>query len=297
MSRKQSRRFSMTMNNYNADDIVIIKERWLEVFKYVIFGKEIGEQLTPHLQMYGETVGKITINGLKAKLNLINPRFNQIHIETSAGTAAQNITYCSKDGNFEEIGIKPTGQGHRSDLSAVVDSIKSGASLSSIIDEHGESFIKYGRGISDMFYLYQNPRNFMTIGYWLYGTTGTGKSRWAHEKFPGAYWKDADTKWFDGYKGEETVILDDFRPTKELTFQMILRLVDRYPMKVQVKGGYVNFAPKRIIVTTPKCIQQTFTHLEWIGDESLEQLHRRFPHQMEFRTDNFQLLMNLNLEG
>jgi len=44
---------------------------------------------------------------------------------------------------------------------------------------------------------------------WLHGDTGTGKSHLARRLYPDAYFKPAATKWWDGYNGEETVIIDD----------------------------------------------------------------------------------------
>lgn len=63
--------------------------------------------------------------------------------------------------------------------------------------------------------------------------------------------------WFDGYMGQKRVVLDDYR-SYHLPFNFLLRLLDRYPIQVPVKGGYVNFIPEEIIVTSPFDIQECF---------------------------------------
>jgi len=45
-------------------------------------------------------------------------------------------------------------------------------------------------------------------GIWVYGPPGTGKSYLVRNKYKDAYIKD-DTKWFDGYTGQSTIILED----------------------------------------------------------------------------------------
>nr|QJQ37767.1 replication-associated protein [Cressdnaviricota sp.] len=100
--------------------------------------------------------------------------------------------------------------------------------------------------------------------FWYWGNTGSGKTRAALDGV------DLDnvfivsgpnTKhgalWFDGYYGQDRVVFDDFRPWW-CEFSFLLRLLDRYPIQVQVKGGFVNFIPTEIIITTPKNIEETF---------------------------------------
>lgn len=47
------------------------------------------------------------------------------------------------------------------------------------------------------------------VGYWYYGKSRTGKTYAAVHEFPGAYRKTANNKWWDGYRDQENVIMDD----------------------------------------------------------------------------------------
>ena len=100
------------------------------------------------------------------------------------------------------------------------------------------------------------------------------------------------TKYFCGYKQEDTVILDDYRPNAEMNFSFLLRLADRYPINVQTKFGNVEFNSKRIIVTSPLSIEDSFAHLDFLKEGQLAQLKRRFK-EIEFGSGRFTHLLQL----
>lgn len=96
----------------------------------------------------------------------------------------------------------------------------------------------------------EEGRNWPVEVIWLTGKSGSGKSKMAHELAPDAYCKDG-TKWWDGYDAHDDIIIDDFRDSWwELTF--MLKLLDRYELRVEQKGGYRQILAKRIIITSIK---------------------------------------------
>lgn len=84
--------------------------------------------------------------------------------------------------------------------------------------------------------------------YAFIGRPGTGKSHTAHEMFPNAYWKTDSEDYWEGYNGEENVVLDEF--TGWLPFTTFARICDKYPylMKVKHSSAYCGF--KTIVVTS-----------------------------------------------
>ena len=59
-------------------------------------------------------------------------------------------------------------------------------------------------------------------------------------------------------------IIDDFRKGMLSDWQFLLRILDGYSLKVQVKGGYVKWSPKIIVITTPAMPNEAF---QWINRE------------------------------
>lgn len=83
--------------------------------------------------------------------------------------------------------------------------------------------------------------------YW--GETGLGKSRkaWEEATFD-AYPKDPNTKFWDGYRGQENVVMDEFRGL--ISISHLLRWLDRYPVCVETKGSGCVLRAKRIWITS-----------------------------------------------
>lgn len=88
-----ARMWCFTFNNYTEDEFIKLDVALNSNSNKYIIGKEIGENKTPHLQGYCHFSKLIRLSALK-KIN------NKIHWEKCKGSEEENITYCSKDGNF-----------------------------------------------------------------------------------------------------------------------------------------------------------------------------------------------------
>lgn len=108
--------------------------------------------------------------------------------------------------------------------------------------------------------------------YW--GRTGTGKSRraWGEATFE-AYPKIPTTKFWDGYRGQPNVVIDEF--TGQVGITHLLQWLDRYPVLVEIKGSTVPLKAQKLWITS------NIDPREWYSDtnSTLEQrnaLMRRF---------------------
>lgn len=275
-------RFRFTINNYTDETVEWFEKT--EIFKYVCFGKEVAPTtLTPHLQGYFEFP-----NGSRKSLQACVAYLakhgcpQHPHIKTCERSAAENINYCSKDGIFWEKGQKPLGQGRRTDIHDATDMLNNGSTLQDVAIAHPATFVRYHRGLREYQLITQPRRNWKTEIYWLWGPTGSGKSQWAWATYPDAYMKTSTTKWWYGYVGQDTAIIDDFRPSRDMPFNFILNLFDRYPLSLETKGGTVQCLFRRIIVTCPYSPDQMLENLEWVGIEQGNQLKRRIEHVIQF---------------
>lgn len=99
--------------------------------------------------------------------------------------------------------------------------------------------------------LFQNGRDTPTKTLLFHGKTGTGKSKIAN--LIGSYLGqlaqvEGTMQWFDGYSGEDLCLIEEVREIRNIS--QFLRITDRYAMRVPVKGGYVNWRPSWLILTT-----------------------------------------------
>lgn len=204
-----------------------------------------------HWQGFVRFKDKIRLTQAKELLKL-----DKVHFEVCRNPP-KAIEYCMKqdtrlDGPFE-FGSREKADirsGSRSDLQDIKKDIESGVSERDIADKHFNSWVRYNRSFRAYRTLLTKPRNFKTKVIVVYGPTNCGKSYWAETNFPDALWvtRGNSATWFSGYEAHQAVILDEFYGW--LKFDFLLRLLDRYPLRVEHKGGDAEFIARHIIITS-----------------------------------------------
>jgi hypothetical protein len=274
--RNRIRRFVFTLNNYTEAEFAAIKQF---PCKWMIVGKEVGEKGTPHLQGACVIGKQIAFSRLKTTRG-----FERCHIEKMNGTPSDSRRYCSKyDGHPFEKGSIPQ-PGKRNDIISVVEKLREGQTLESVIRtgdlEDIPAIVRYAKGFQYISSVLTPHRTEPPVIVWLYGPTGIGKTRCVLELGislggeQGPWISSGSLRWFDGYWGQSVAIFDDLR-TKHAPFHFLLRLLDRYPCSVEIKGATVKWVPHFIFITAPKKPREMWNLRT---EEDIAQLERRVTH-------------------
>lgn len=255
-----SKSWCLTLNNYTQAEYDSILE-W--PVTYGVIGKEIAPATgTPHLQAY--------FTFLKAhRLTALNKLLPRGHWLIAKGSDIDNYIYCNKSKDSIVIGSKQA-KAASSSLTDAITTIKS-EGLTSLILTDPELYIRHHSGLERYAARLQTPRNFKPTVIWIYGPTGTGKTRYVYDNHPlnDIYTAPDDLKFWDGYENQPVTLFDDFR--KDLTkFHTLLKILDRYTYQVNVKNSYRQFNSHTIYITTPYSPQETYN-----TREDIQQLIRR----------------------
>lgn len=131
-----------------------------------------------------------------------------------------------------EYGALPVKRNSATDWELVRSNAKAG-----LLDNiPADIYVRYFNQLNNIQSHFSQPVALVRTATVFWGPTGTGKSRraWDEATFS-AYSKDPRTKFWCGYRGQENVVIDEFRGGIDIAH--LLRWLDRYPVRVEVKGS------------------------------------------------------------
>jgi len=251
MSNNQfrSQYWMFTINNPPSNDV---PGTWADT-EYVVWQREKGVNGTEHLQGYAIFSDKKRLTAMK-KINAA------AHWEARKGNHAQAKDYCTKadtrvDGPWE-TGAEPVDkeQGKRNDLLTLKRRLDEGATEKQIAEDPTTFpvWARHHKIVARYRTLSGKQRDWPTFTTVIWGAPGLGKTRKARAIAPAdAYWLSrpaGTTCWFDGYMGQETVVIDEFYGW--ISLDLLCRLLDRYPLQVETKGGSTPFVARNVIITS-----------------------------------------------
>jgi len=271
MSQDQVRNWCMTINNPTDEDEQDVAA-FSELTDYLVVGRETSASGTPHLQIY-------FILPRKSRRNGILKHFRRPpHIEAARGSHEQASKYCMKDGDFHEVGELPSPPGVAE--KERWDAARASAVSGDLSEVPSDIYVRYYRTLKEIAkdHLVMPPNLDGDVQHeWWHGESGSGKSRKARETYPDAYLKMCN-KWWDGYTGQEVVIIEDFDRKHDCLGHHLKIWADRYAFLAETKGGAIAIRPRLIIVTSNYSLTDIF-----VDPQTLEPLERRF-HSVLFLT-------------
>lgn len=183
--------------------------------------------------------------------------------------------YCWKDGDLVvEMNKRPT-PGSRNDISGVRALVKAGNGMRAVTDST-ESFQAI-RTAEVMLRYHEPVRTWKPEVFWYWGAPGTGKTRLARKQAGKDAWiSGRSLLWWHNYDAHENVIIDDFRDSF-CSFQELLRILDREPYLLEIKGSFRQLLAKRIWITSCRPPKSVYT-----TGEDTDQLLRRIDRVVHF---------------
>lgn len=272
VDRIRSRAWCFTVNNYTENDEELLRATAQDAV-YMVFGRERGESGTPHLQGY------VYFGTLKSARRIRTLLPSGAHHERAKGNSLQNFQYCSKEGDFEEFGERPKTNAEKGEAEQERWKVARECAIAgSLEDVPSDIYVRYYRALKEIRKDHMGrPEELDGVcGVWLYGDAGTGKSRYAAQEYPGHYMK-MPNKWWDGYQGEDNVVMDDMDPDHAVLRHHLKRWADRYPFIGETKGGAIAIRPKKFIVTSQYSIEEMFKLKDGSPDvQTIAAIRRRF---------------------
>lgn len=247
----QARHWCFTIND-NPDWEV--RNDWAESgIRGIVYQTEVAPETgNVHIQGYVEFTSARRMNSVK---DILQSR--TVHVEPRHGPRKDAYDYCQKE-ESRAPGTEPTIIGKfpsawlKSKFDDICDAIVKGATLPKVAETHPALFARHKRSFQDLRFEVLNKRlkrdeRLITV-HTYYGPSGTGKSRratweakeWLNDngrEHEVPYRKNPGTKWWCDYDGEACVILDDVSHSDIQPLRMFLRVLDRYPLQVETKGG------------------------------------------------------------
>jgi len=267
----QLRAFVFTLNNYTPEEVEEVKA-YSGFCRYLVFGFETAPSTgTPHLQGYAQLIKR-------TDRNKISKKFPRMFIDRAMGKPEEASAYCKKGGLFEEFGTLATAESggdiEKQRWHTILKMIRE-RDIETLMDDYPKEYLQLYNTIQKIHK--DNPPEVTDMprltGLWIHGPSGVGKSRgireiFAHHNMP--FYDKACNKWWDGYKDEPAVLIDDFDPTHKVLFHYLKRWTDHYAFRAEVKNSALYIRPNLIVITSQYSIDEI-----WDDEPTREAMWRR----------------------
>lgn len=286
----RSRKYQLTINNpaekgYSHEKIRSILDGNNPV--YYCLCDETGENGTFHTHIYVCYANAVHFSVMKK-------RFAEAHIEAARGSSQENRDYIRKEGKyldsdkketnhietFEEYGKMPLDKAAKNKKVSeqVLQMIEDGYSNADIMRRFPSCFTKLSHVEKARQTLleekYNTERRNVQV-YYIYGETGTGKTRFVMDTFGYAnVYKVTNYEHpFDRYNGEPVLLLDEFRSS--LPFGDMLQYLDIYPCRLPARYADKIACYDKVFIVSNIPLSKQYPNIQVEDSESWNALVRR----------------------
>lgn len=284
---------TITLHQAGQDHSQLFNETDKKEIHYGVWQEEKGDNSTvtnpigyKHIQAYVEFLQPKTFKQATEYFG------TDAHIEIPKKCRAACINYCKKEdtrvsGPWEYGDVTAKNQGRRTDMEDIKERLDRGCSVSDVAADHFASWCRYRKSFDEYISAVRKPlvqgreRDGVTKPHVVvvWGSPGSGKSRWAYMRDPSAYRPlyrgKGESNFWERYRGEKCVVFDDFTD-QQLSLQEFCQLCDPYPRLLNVKFGSADLRAEEFIFTS------NYDPAGWWNvpeaEEMLPQVHRRIDH-------------------
>jgi hypothetical protein len=198
-----------------------------------------------HIQFYMQLTRKVRATTAKKYLSHPTDRSLMPFLATCKGTHGQNIAYVTKESSrFESLptigtpvqpGKENEDGGNVGKIARLIQ-VAQQSGMRAALDELPVTGLQNIRNLQTYLTFTSQPRSSVRANIFLQGPPRCGKTRFAYEISKHKLYPKTHGKWFDGYSGEKIVLFDEIN-TLDIPHDLLLRVCDRYPLRLETKGS------------------------------------------------------------
>lgn len=261
---------------------------------------EIGAAGTFHTHVFLYSLSPIRFSTVKS-------RFPTAHIEKAYGSARENKDYILKSGkwadtekaetsikdSFFEWGRLPAEKEEKApQMYRLLENLRDGKTTTEIIDET-PNFAFRVRDIDTLRQTLLAERyaaENRTLEVWyLYGATGTGKTRGIYERHdPRQIYRMTNYRSgrgisFDGYTGQDVLVFEEFH--SQIPIEDMLNFLDVYPLSLPARYSDKIACYTKVYITSNLPLNRQYPEAQWNRPETWRAFLRRIHRVLEYRVD------------
>ena len=301
VNNPQSRKWQLTINHpadCGMDHGKIVEQLQLFHPAYFCMADEIATTGTYHTHVYVFAHSPMRFSTLKR-------RFPTAHIEKANGTSKENRDYIRKEGKWEdtakvetcvpdtflEFGDLPAEAEETSPkMFQLLQDVEDGISTVEIIRSN-PGFAFKSRDIDALRETltaeqFESAKRDVKV-YYLFGETGTGKTRGIYERHPAADicritdYNGKNGVRFDAYHGQSVLVFEEFH--SQIPVNAMLNYLDVYPLKLPARYNDRTACYTTVYITSNIPLEQQYPEIQRNKLETWRAFLRRIDKAYEYR--------------